>query len=121
MENRRAIGNLYENEVIRYLKKNKYKILKKNYYTKYGEIDIIAKDGETLVFIEVKAREKNSKLNPFESVDLYKQKKIIKAVKIFLLENNLFNSHIRFDVAGVIVENNKVLKIEVIKDAFQEE
>ncbi len=121
MVNKRAIGNFYEDAVINFLKKKKYKIIKKNYYTKFGEIDIIAKDGDTITFIEVKAREKNSNINPFEAVDGYKQKRIINAAKNFLLKNNLFNSFIRFDVAGVYIDNSKIQKIEIIKDAFQDE
>ncbi len=121
MVNKRAIGNFYEDAVINFLIKKKYKIIKKNYYTKSGEVDIIAKDGDTITFIEVKAREKNSNINPFEAVDSYKQKKIINAAKSFLLKNNLFNSFIRFDIAGVFIDNDEIQKIEIIKDAFQDE
>lgn len=121
MENRRASGNVYENAVVDFLKKRKYKIIKKNYYTKSGEVDIIAKDGNVITFIEVKAREAKSNINPFEAVDKYKQKKIINAAKSYLLKNNLFNSFIRFDVAGVIIDDGKIKNIEIIKDAFQDE
>ncbi len=121
MQNRRKTGNFYEAAVTDFLKKNKYKILKRNYFTKAGEVDIIGKDGEVITFIEVKAREAKSNINPFEAVDIYKQKKIINAAKSFLFKKNLFNSFIRFDVVGVIVDNGKIKKIEIIKDAFQDD
>ena len=116
----RARGAFYEEEAVKFLKKKKYKIIERNFYSRQGEIDIVAKQENVLVFIEVKAREKSTGLNPFEAVDEYKKKKIISAAKKYLLQKNMFNTYIRFDVAGITVENGKVDKIEIIKDAFQE-
>lgn len=73
--NRRKEGAYYENLVAEYLKTQGYEILEKNYRCRIGEIDLIAKEGETLVFVEVKYRRDDKMGNPKEAVDRKKQKK----------------------------------------------
>ena len=73
---RRKEGAYYENLVAEYLKTQGYEILEKNYRCRIGEIDLIAKEGETLVFVEVKYRRDDKMGNPKEAVDRKKQKKI---------------------------------------------
>ena len=73
--NRRKEGAYYENLVAEYLKTQGYEILEKNYRCRIGEIDPIAKEGETLVFVEVKYRRDDKMGNPKEAVDRKKQKK----------------------------------------------
>ncbi|MDR0463721.1 MAG: YraN family protein [Treponema sp.] len=82
-------------------------IIAKNFRSKNGEIDIIAVDGETIVFVEVKAWASYEFENLRYSIDIKKQNKIIKTAKYFLLENRKYsNMSIRFDV--VFVQNNQV-------------
>ena len=73
----KCIGNFGEDEAIRYLIKNKYKIIERNYSCKLGEIDIIAKDKDVLVFIEVKTRTNDKYGSPSLAVNYYKKRKII--------------------------------------------
>jgi len=81
-------------------------IINRNYRSKAGEIDIIALDGETIVFVEVKAWSKFGIENLQYSLDIKKQNKIIKTAKYFLSENRKYsNMAIRFDV--IFVKNNK--------------
>ncbi len=119
--NLRSKGKFYETTVSDYLKKKGYNIIKQNYWTRFSEIDIIAEDKKTplLVFVEVKARDINKKVHPFESVDERKQRKIILAAQQYLSDNNIKNVYIRFDVVGVILDHRKIVKIEVLQDAFQ--
>ena len=81
--NRRKEGAYYENLVAEYLKTQGYEILEKNYRCRIGEIDLIAKEGETLVFVEVKYRRNDKMGDPKEAVNRKKQKKISIGVEDF--------------------------------------
>ena len=76
-KNKRDKGGFYEDSVVELLKKNGLKILERNYFAKFGEVDIIAEDVKkrVLAFVEVKARESSCGVHPFEAVDERKQKK----------------------------------------------
>ncbi len=111
--NKREVGSQKENLAISYLKNKGYKIIKQNFYTKFGEIDVIAKDGNTLVFIEVRSRSYDNLGLPEESINKAKQKKIIKTAKIFLNSFNIDYNEIRFDVIAILNEN-----INHIENAF---
>lgn len=85
-----------------------------NYSCKIGEIDIIAKDKDYLVFAEVKYRKNSSVFNPFEAVDTKKQLRIKNTAKSYLYEKKIgFDVKIRFDVIGM-----NDTKTEIIKNAF---
>lgn len=101
MSKSKNIGNRGESIVCNYLVKNNYKILCRNYYTRYGEIDIIAEKEPFIVFVEVKVRKINSIISGLEAVDIRKQKKIIKTAECYLLENNI-ELQPRFDVFELI-------------------
>lgn len=110
-------GKAGENRAEVFLKHNGYKILVRNYRTKLGEIDIIAKDKNTVCFIEVKTRSDEKFGLPVESITNTKQRQIIKTATVYLKENNLLEKRARFDVVSVIgAEEGQ--KIEVIKNAF---
>ena len=81
--NRRKEGAYYENLVAEYLKTQGYEILEKNYRCRIGEIDLIAKEGETLVFVEVKYRRSSEAGDPAEAVDYRKQKKISRVAEYY--------------------------------------
>lgn len=112
--NRRKIGEYYEQITIDFLKRHGYQILYNNYYNPFGEIDIIAKDGEYLVFIEVKFRDGEYMGTAEEAVDIRKQNRMIKGAKHYMYNNRWsFDSPCRFDVVAI----NKD-KIRLIRDAF---
>lgn len=112
-------GILGEKIAIKYLKSRGYKIVQKNFKTKCGEIDIIAKDGECICFIEARTRTSDSFLSPYESVNYFKQKRIIKTAQIWLTKNKFDNSLCRFDVISILFnENYRTYEITLIKDAF---
>ncbi len=108
----RLIGILGENQAEQYLKKMGYKILSKNYHSRFGEIDIIALDKNTTVFVEVKKRGEKSFAGGAEFVTASKQKKIIKTALFFIQSNNIQND-MRFDVIEINCNN-----INHIKNAF---
>jgi putative endonuclease len=102
-----------------YLKKKRYKILGMNYRCSRGEIDIIARNGKTVVFVEVKLRRSRSYARASDYVDNIKQRKIILASQSWLEENGL-EADCRFDVIEVYVdpEGRKVTELNHIKEAF---
>jgi len=111
--NTKNIGNKGENIACEYLKKQGYKIIARNLYIGKSELDIIAKDGKTLVFVEVKTRFTSLFGSPVESITESKIKNIIFSAKMYIASYKMYNVAVRFDVIGVDGE-----KIEHIKDAF---
>lgn len=110
----RIKGMIGEEQAIKFLKKKKYKILERNYKNKVGEIDIIALDKKTLVFVEVKERETLAFGRPSEAVDERKQHKIRKTSTLYLIENDLYEKcEIRFDVIEILGD-----QISHIENAF---
>ena len=107
-------GDRGEDKALDYLGQLGYKILKTKFHSRFGEIDIIAEDKDTVVFIEVKNYKDKSLVSPYNAITAAKKKKIIKTAKYFL--SILRNADIptRFDV--IILENDKV--IDHIQGAF---
>lgn len=111
-------AKLGEKEAIHFLKTNGYKIITQNYRTKFGEIDIIAQEKDTLVFIEVKARHTDTFGEPEAAVNKFKQNQISKAAIVFLKKNNLLEKRARFDIIAIRYINQSP-KINLIKNAFE--
>ncbi len=101
-----------------YLRLHGYLILDTNYHSRFGEIDIIAKKFETVVFVEVKTRGPNSIAAPAFAVDIYKQKKIIKTAQRYILYKHLDNCSFRFDVIE-LKTNGLHFNVNHIKNAFE--
>ena len=109
---KKLLGRIGEKEAVSYLKKQGYAIVEKNYRNLFGEIDIIAKDGEYTVFTEVKTRTGEEFGAPSEAVDYRKRQKYVKIAQAYLASKGLTDSACRFDV--IEIENGK---INHIKDA----
>ena len=107
MYNRHVIGKQGEECASKYLEKNGYTIIQRNFECKQGEIDIIAKEKEEYVFIEVKTRQNLHYGVPSESITQIKKKHIKNATKYYLYINKLENKFIRFDVIEVYKNKNK--------------
>ncbi|MFK8011979.1 MAG: YraN family protein [Marinicellaceae bacterium] len=111
-------GDYWENYACTYLKKKKLKKIKRNFNCKAGEIDIIMSEKNTLIFIEVKYRKDDSWVSALESVTRSKQRRIIKAAQLFLLQNKKYvDWNCRFDVLS-IQGNKENPEIDWIKHAF---
>lgn len=113
--NNRKTGSEKEELACEYLKEQGCFIIQKNYRVRQGEIDIVARDGNQIVFVEVKYRSKNSCGNPIEAVGLSKQRQISRVALFYLYQNKIStdNTPIRFDVIGIMGD-----RIEHIKNAF---
>jgi putative endonuclease len=109
---KRQVGDFGEDLTIKYLEKNGYKILERNYLKRFGEIDIIALKDELISFVEVKTRKNQAHGYPAEAVNFSKQEKIIKTAQAFLIENNYTDYLISFDVCEVYTESGRINYIE---------
>ncbi|MBA1333838.1 MAG: Endonuclease [Firmicutes bacterium] len=119
MASKKEIGDIGERAARSYIEGIGYNILDVNYRSKYGEIDIVAYDGTTLAFIEVKSRRSTRYGTPGEAVDWNKQKRMIKTAMAYLSQNRTFYSQLRFDVVEVIIKEKEIKQVRLIKDAFQ--
>lgn len=114
--NRRHIGSTYEENAAGYLQKQGYRILERNYRNRFGEIDLIAMDGDYLVFVEVKYRSTSGCGLPLEAVDHKKQKKILSVARYYMLTHGYpENVNCRFDVVSIMGN-----EISLISNAFGE-
>ncbi len=114
MENRRATGSRYEEEAAAFLQKQGLQILEKNYRDRYGEIDLIAKDGRYLVFVEVKYRSGPQKGYPEEAVGSRKRARIRRAAEYYLYSRRCGEDiPCRFDVVAILGR-----ELRWIRDAF---
>ncbi len=105
----------------RYLRDNGFNIITSNYYTRMGEIDLIAREGSYLCFIEVKTRNENSVLRPFEAVDESKISRITLTAKSFIAMSK-YDLQPRFDVVEVFLNDSFALvNINYIRNAFESE
>lgn len=101
------IGKQGEDEVEKYLIKNGYKILDRNFSCKIGEIDIIALKNNQIIFIEVKTRTNTEYGLPIEAITKIKLKHIYKTAEYYLYSKNLQNEEVRIDAIAVYVQDNK--------------
>jgi len=104
---RKRLGNLGENLALKYLKNKGYKFIERNFRSKFGEIDLIFQDKETLVFVEVKTRFSQSYGDPEEAVTPAKIRFLIKTVQYFKLKNPKLPDSLRIDVIAIDLDRKK--------------
>ena len=112
----KILGRRGENAAARHLKRNGYRIIKRNYLCPAGEIDILAADGDMLVFVEVKTRARQTDSDPENSVGRRKRSKIIAAAR-YLLATTESDAACRFDVISIVLDDSAP-RIEHFIDAF---
>ena len=115
---RKDFGKAGEELATKYLRKRKYKIIKRNYRCPYGEIDIIALDGKSLVFIEVKTRSSTTFGPPQLAVDRKKQIQISRVATDFIKRKKITQMDMRFDVVSVQLLPGDEFRVELIRNAF---
>jgi putative endonuclease len=112
-----ALGRLGEDLACRELEKRGYAILARRYRRRGGELDIVAQDGETLVFVEVKTRDGRAFGDASEAVTALKRHRIVQLALDYLMRHHLTNRACRFDVVSIHVDSGAPA-IEVIQNAF---
>ncbi len=119
-QERLTLGSWGEKQAARFLKKKRFRILERNYRCPLGEIDIIARRKDVLIFVEVKTRYYNDHFPPQFSVNRRKQRQIIRTAQYYLKQNHISNQSCRFDVVAVTAgEGKKPEKIEHFPGAFR--
>ena len=112
------LGRIGENIIADYITKLGYKVVERNFECNQGEINIVAKDKEELVFIEVKTRTDISYGEASEAVTDTKKRHLINSIKYYIYKQKLENQPIRIDVAEVYINKGKV-KVNYIKQAIE--
>jgi putative endonuclease len=113
------LGKTGEDQACRALIRHGYAILARRYRTRIGEIDIVAREGEVVVFVEVKARSSDRFGHPTEAVTVWKQRRIILMAQHFLARHRLQNRPCRFDVVAVRCPDGQPASVEIVRDAFR--
>lgn len=112
----KALGQEGERQAALFLQKQGLVIVERNFRSRCGEIDLIARDKKELVFVEVKTRSGSAFGSALEAVDARKCRQIVRVASEYLLEHDGFDQPVRFDVVGILLGDD--VHIEHIKDAF---
>ena len=115
---RLSLGKHGEDLACRELRRRGYVVLARRYCTRWGEIDIVARDGDTLVFVEVKTRRSTAFGGPAAAVNYGKQRRLINMARSYLLGLPGPDPPCRFDVVGVILPEGVPPAVEVLVNAF---
>jgi putative endonuclease len=119
---KKELGAKGEEIAVRYLKSRGYRIIERNYRIRLGEIDIIARQGGDLVFVEVKTRSDNLFGSPFDSITAQKQKQLSKVALEYIGKQGCHDRPARFDVVGIeFQEGGNTLQdaaVELLQNAF---
>lgn len=111
------LGQRGEELAANFLQRKGYKLLQRNYRSRFGQIDIIAKEKKYFCFIEVKTRKSSLYGLPKEAVSKFKQRRIARTALTYLKENRLIKTRARFDVISILLDRGSS-DIELIKNAF---
>jgi putative endonuclease len=115
--NRRKQGNDGEDRAARFLQQKGMKILERNFRFERGEIDLVAEEGDELVFIEVKARWSNTYGSPEDAVTEKKQEQIRAVAEGYLFKHDIDDRPCRFDIVAIEYQNG-TMEIRHVRDAF---
>lgn len=115
----RSVGSRGEALAASFIEREGYRILERGYRTRYGEVDIIAVDGETIVFVEVKMRRGILFGSPGEAIDGRKQRQIARTARHYIASRGCEDAVFRFDSVLIAPLKNGTLSFELIKDAFR--
>lgn len=116
-KNKQSIGFLGESKAALYLASQRYKILERNFKKRYGELDIVAIDGKTLVFVEVKTRKSGKFGSPEEAITPWKLRSLIKSAQYYKLLHPNLPDAMRIDMVSVhLLPNNQVERIMLYKN-----
>lgn len=118
--NKKELGEKGETIAVSYLQGSGYTILDRNVTNKIGEIDIIAKDRDTICFVEVRTKTSEDQGHPLESITPRKQSQLIRTATRYLQEKELLDENARFDVMSVqLLDDPDCPTIELVKNAFE--
>jgi putative endonuclease len=114
---RLELGKLGEDLALKTVKRMGYRCITRNYRCPLGEMDLVARDGDTLVFVEIKTRRGGSLERAKEAVDWRKKRQLSKVALAYMKENHCADVKSRFDVVAVNL-GSRGKEVEVVKNAF---
>ncbi|MCL4115591.1 UNVERIFIED_CONTAM: hypothetical protein GTU68_058638 [Idotea baltica] len=114
-----SLGNRGEQLAACYLKQQKYRILDTQHRNTYGEVDIIAKDGDCIVFVEVKTRSSTEAGRPLEAVDRRKQQRLTRIALAWLKQKKKLGDAARFDVVSIVWREDAEPELQHFQNAFE--
>jgi putative endonuclease len=114
----KQVGRRGEARAVKFLKARGYRILSRDFRTRYGEVDIIARDGPVLCFIEVKTRTQEDFGPPAAAVTGAKMKRLAQSAQVYLLKKKQREVPVRFDVVSVL-ESEAGVEFELFRGAFE--
>lgn len=117
----RLLGDRGERAAARYLKRQGYRILARQSRSQIGEIDLIAMDGRTVVFVEVKTRTSQAAGHPAEAITAAKRRQLTRTALAWLKRRDLLDCSCRFDVVAITWQTGRAPVIEHFKNAFEPE
>ena len=117
-QNKRAFGLESEAIARNYLERKGYKIINSNHYQRIGEIDIIAKDKNNIVFVEVKSLKNEDFLQITDTISALKKRRLCKLANLWLLKNSKEGSEFRIDFIGLVFKFNKIRKLVHLENAI---
>jgi len=112
-------GQIAEQTALAFLQSRGLELVEQNYSFKTGEIDIIMRDQDTLVFVEVRYRKSNRYGSGAESITIAKRRRIINTAKHYLMKKKYTDQRCRFDVISASGQTNNGMKLDWIKSAFE--
>ncbi|MEA3485611.1 MAG: YraN family protein [Candidatus Aerophobetes bacterium] len=116
---KRELGKIGENTAVKFLKRKRYEIIERNYRCPLGEIDIVARDKKTLVFVEVKTRSSTNFGLPEEAISYRKKQHLSRIASFYLIYYKIKEADCRFDVVSILMDKDEIEDIHLIKNAFE--
>ncbi len=113
----RARGAASEELAARYLEREGYQIIARNFSTAGGELDLVARDGDVLCFVEVRSRQDDAHGDPLETIDRRKRRRIIHAARAYLEALAQPWPEMRFDAVGIVLSDPP--RVTLVRDAFE--
>lgn len=110
---KKNLGKTGENLAINFLKSNDYAVIDKNFRSKFGEIDIIARKKNILTFIEVKTKTSLQQGAPYEAVNYWKLKHLKRAINYYILKNNVKNCKLSIGIVSIVLGDNQTKAIKL--------
>lgn len=116
--NKTRMGAAAEQAAVRLLEREGYRVLQRNVRMRCGEIDIVAEEGPTLCFVEVRSRKSAAHGDPLETINAPKQRRIVRAARAYLSGHCCEDREIRFDAVGIVYKPRQ--RITLIRGAFEQ-
>ena len=112
-------GSRGERAAARYLKRRRFRVLARNYTCRVGEIDLICLDGDTLVFVEVRSRADDERIDPEEFIRPGKWRRVERSARYYLMQHDAADRPCRFDLVTIVWPPGAAPRIEHFEDAFR--